>query len=63
MNINKRNQYGVKDSSNCYLNINSKRYEQWSDFKLKEICEKENPNDQFIARKQKEGFLRIYIEV
>lgn len=27
-NIDKRNGEGVKDSVNCYLNINGKRYEQ-----------------------------------
>ena len=56
---NKRNQYGVKDSVNTYLNINGKQYEQWTDFESKEDMERENPNDTFISRKQK-GFTRIY---
>lgn len=58
--MNTRNRFGVKDSINTYLNIKSKRYEQWSDFKTKEDCEKENPDMEFIARKHKEGFTRIY---
>lgn len=53
------NKFGVKDSSNCYLNINGNRYEQWTDFKTKEECQKENPKMTFISRKQ-EGFTRIY---
>lgn len=60
---NSRNDFGVKDSINTYLNINGKKFEQWSDFKSKEECEKENPNNKFIARTQKEGFTRIYREV
>lgn len=60
---NNRNEFGVKDSINTYLNINGKHYEQWSDFATKEECERENPEDKFIARKQKEGFIRIYKEV
>lgn len=55
-----RNNFGVKDSLNCYLNINGKRYEQWTDFETKEEVEKKNPNDKFIQRKQKDGFTRIY---
>lgn len=57
------NRYGVKDSSQCYLNIRGKRYEQWTDFFTKEECEKENPGFIFIQRKQKEGFTRIYKQV
>ena len=56
----KRNQYGVKDSANTYLNINGKHYEQWSDFETKEDMEKEYPQDSFISRKQKDGFVRVY---
>lgn len=55
-----RNGEGVKDSSNCYLTINGKKYTQWSDFETKEEMEKQFPNETFIARKQKEGFTRIY---
>jgi hypothetical protein len=60
MENNTRNNYGVKDSINTYLNINGKRYEQWTDMMTKEECEKENPTYKFIARKQKGGFIRIY---
>jgi len=59
-NNNTRNQYGVKSSDNCYLNIKGNRYEQWSDFETKEDCEKANPNDKFIARKIDKSFIRIY---
>ena len=58
--INTRNNFGVKESSNCYLNINGKRYEQWSDFETKKDMQKQFPNDTFVARKQLEGFTRIY---
>lgn len=57
---NTRNDYGVKDSANTYLNINGKKYEQWSDFITKEEAEKEDPQFTFIQRKQPEGFIRIY---
>lgn len=57
---NSRNQFGLKDSINTYLNIAGKRYEQWADFKSKAECEQEYPQYTFIARKQKEGFTRIY---
>ena len=60
---NTRNSFGVKDSILTYRNINGKFYEQWSDFKSKEQCEAENPSDTFIARKQKEGFTRIYRQI
>ena len=56
---NKRNGYGVKDSSNTYLTVSGRHYEQWSDFKTKEECETEYPQYKFIQRKQK-GFTRIY---
>lgn len=29
---NSRNQFGVKDSANCYRNIAGVKFEQWSDF-------------------------------
>lgn len=54
------NSYGVKDSINTYLTINGQRYEQWSDTGTKEDYQKEHPLEKFIARKQPEGFTRIY---
>ena len=47
---NTRNQYGVKDSSDCYLTIEGKQYEQFTDFESKEDMEKQFPNDVFIKR-------------
>ena len=59
---NQRNKNGVKDSVNCYLHLKGKLYTQWSDSTTLEDCQAENPQDRFIARKQK-GFVRIYKEV
>lgn len=55
-----RNNEGVKDSSNCYLNVDGKAYTQFTDFETKEDMQAQFPNDTFIARKQPEGFIRIY---
>ena len=64
MKDNIRNVHGVKDSINTYLN----GYSQWTDncltkqdtLKRIKIDQKEYPDFQFIYRKQKEGYYRVY---
>ena len=58
-----RNSSGVKDSSECYLHVNGALYKQASDFETKEEVQKRYPNTKLIARKQPEGFTRIYYKV
>ena len=56
---NKRNQNGVKNAFDTYLNVKGKLYTQWTDNDSKEDCEREYPEYKFISRTIK-GFTRVY---
>jgi hypothetical protein len=60
---NQRNKHGFKDSINTYLTIKGCRYEQFSDHKTKEECQKEFPNDHFISRTIDGAFTRVYRKI
>lgn len=65
MQANNRNQFGFKDCSNCYLNINGIHYIQWSDFEedfngyIKEFKAK---GIKYIIRTINNEFKRLYRE-